>query len=294
MLWFILWFALLAAAFAQQPAQTVSTLASIAAAPVKPGHPQMSYLAAARFLEQASWGPNAESINHLQDVGFDAWLAEQFAAPPSLYKDSDYNSENLTVQQSEFFVHATAGLDQLRQRMAFALRQIAVVSGMKTGQPRQMVPYQNMLLEDAFGTYAKLLRDVTLSPTMGVYLDMVNNDKPATGQHANENYARELMQLFTIGTALLNEDGSLQLDSSNNPIPTYTQAQVQEFALAYTGWTYPDDAGRDAAETQPGVLDRPDGRHGFQPRHNFEAAPAIHERRIRRSIARRPVGCAGS
>ena len=238
MLWFILWFALLAAAFAQQPAQTVSTLASIAAAPVKPGHPQMSYLAAARFLEQASWGPNAESINHLQDVGFDAWLAEQFAAPPSLYKDSDYNSENLTVQQSEFFVHATAGLDQLRQRMAFALGQIAVVSGMKTGQPRQMVPYQNMLLEDAFGTYAKLLRDVTLSPTMGVYLDMVNNDKgdPALGTSPNENYVREMLQLFSIGTVGLHADGTAA-DRA-----TYDQATIIDMARALTGWTFPGKA----------------------------------------------------
>ena len=92
------------------------------------------------------------------------------------------------------------------------------------------------------------MQDVTLSPAMGHYLDMVNNDKPnpSLGTHANENYARELMQLFTTGTSLINDDGSLQLDSSGNPIPTYSQDDVQAFARAYTGWTYPTAPGATA------------------------------------------------
>ena len=210
------------------------------------------------------------------------------------YADPAMTETSLGPLQQRLFVQTLTAQDQLRQRVTFALSQIFVIAGDKITDPTAFTNYLRLLENDAFTNYRQIMKDVTLSPAMGHYLDMVNNDKPATGQHANENYARELMQLFTIGTALLNEDGSLQLDSSNNPIPTYTQAQVQEFALAYTGWTYPDDAGRDAAETQPGVLDRPDGRHGFQPRHNFEAAAAIHERRIRRFIAWRPVGCAGS
>jgi len=206
-----------------------------AAATVGPKHPKMSYLAAARFLEQASWGPNAESIAHLQEIGFEAWLAEQFTAPPTLYKASSSSADNLTDQQSDFFVHALSGSDQLRQRVAFALGQIMVVSGMKTGQPRQMVPYQNMLLEDAFSTYAKLLRDVTLSPAMGVYLDMVNDDKgdAKLGTSPNENYARELMQLFSIGTVGLNPDGS------ETGKATYDQRTITDMARALTGWTYP-------------------------------------------------------
>jgi uncharacterized protein (DUF1800 family) len=201
-------------------------------------HPKIGFLAAARFLEQASWGPDAESIAHLQDVGFEAWLAEQFAAPPTLYKDSTSSAENLTDQQSEFFVHATTGADQLRQRVAFALSQVFVVSGLKTGQPRQMVPYQNMLLRDAFGSYRSLLRDVTLSPTMGVYLDMVNDDKgdPKLGTSPNENYARELMQLFSIGTVGLNPDGS------ETGKVTYDQRTITDVARALTGWTYPGKA----------------------------------------------------
>jgi uncharacterized protein (DUF1800 family) len=213
-------------------------LSAPAAIVVGPASSKVSYLAAARFLEQASWGPSAESIAHLQDVGFVAWLNEQFAGPATLFKPSTSAADNLTDQQSEFFVHALSGPDQLRQRMAFALGQIFVVSGLKTGQPRQMVPYQNMLLDDAFGTYAKLLRDVTLSPTMGVYLDMVNDDKgdPALNTSPNENYAREMMQLFSIGTMGLNSDGSA------TGRVTYDQTTITNMARALTGWTFPGKA----------------------------------------------------
>jgi len=211
---------------------------SPAAVFVAPLHPKVSYRAAARFLEEASWGPSAESIAHLQETGFDAWLDEQFTTPATLYKASSSAAENLTDQQSEFFVHALSGSDQLRQRMAFALGQIFVVSGMKTGQPRQMVPYQNMLLRDGFGTYSKLLRNVTLSPTMGVYLDMVNDDKgdPAVNTSPNENYAREMMQLFSIGTVALNPEGS------TTGRGTYDQTTITNMARALTGWTFPGKA----------------------------------------------------
>jgi len=207
-----------------------------AAAIVGPENPKVSYLAAGRFLEQASWGPSPDSIAHLQEMGFEAWLAEQFATPAVFFKASESTADNLTDEQSEFFVHAIEGKDQLRQRVAFALAQIFVVSGLKTGQPRQMVPYQNMLLRDAFGTYADVLRDVTLSPTMGVYLDMVNDDKGSAGTSPNENYARELMQLFSIGTVGLNADGS------ETGQPTYDQNTITDTARALTGWTFPGKA----------------------------------------------------
>jgi len=212
-----------------------SSASDPAAIPIVPSHPKLSALAAARLLEQASWGPDADSISHLQDIGFDAWLAEQFAAPPTLYKASSSSADNLTDQQSEFFIHATTGADQLRQRVAFALGQIFVVSGLKTGQPLQMVPYQNMLINDSFGTYSNLLHDVTLSPTMGVYLDMVNNDKAnsAQGTSPNENYARELMQLFSIGTVGLKPDGTETGET------TYDQRTITDMSRALTGWTFP-------------------------------------------------------
>jgi uncharacterized protein (DUF1800 family) len=103
--------------------------------------------------------------------------------------------------------------------------------------------YHNTLAQDAFTNFSTIMHDVTVSPGMGAYLNMLNSAKPPTGQIANENYARELMQLFTIGLFALNQDGTLQLDGSGNPIPTYTQAQVQAFARAYTGWTYATAAG---------------------------------------------------
>ncbi len=205
---------------------------------------RITHLAAARFLEQASFGPTPATVARLQQVGFEAWIDEQLALPRSTYRASTSSADSLTRQQSEFFANALRNPDQLRQRVAFALSQIFVVSGVKTGQPRQMVPYLNMLLEDAFGPYSQVLRDVTLSPTMGVFLDMVNNDRAnaATGAVPNENYAREVAQLFSIGTILLNPDGSAVRNPSGNPIPTYVQADILETARALTGWTFPGRA----------------------------------------------------
>ena len=209
--------------------------------PIAAAAPLVSELAAARFLEQASWGPDAASIAHVQAVGFGGWLDEQMAATASLLTPTSDASNNLGPQQNDFIMHALTGPDQLRQRVAFALSQIFVVSALKTGQPRQIVPYENLLLTDALGDFVDLFRDVTLSPTMGVYLDMVNSDlaNAVTGTAPNENYAREMMQLFSIGTTLLNPDGTPQLDSSGEPIPTYDQPTIAQLARALTGWTFP-------------------------------------------------------
>jgi uncharacterized protein (DUF1800 family) len=140
--------------------------------------------------------------------------------------------------QQNWFRNALQGGDQLRQRTAFSLGQIWVISGITINTPDAYNPYIRMLNNDAFATYDQVMRDVTLSPGMGWYLDMANSAKAANGAIANENYARELMQLFTLGTFLLNDDGTLQLDSSGNPIATYDQATIQNFARAFTGWTY--------------------------------------------------------
>jgi uncharacterized protein (DUF1800 family) len=121
----------------------------------------------------------------------------------------------------------------------FALNQIWVVSNNKVGQPEFYVPYLRVLTGDGFGNYRKLMEDVTLNPAMGIYLDMVNNAKPdlANGIHANENYAREFMQLFTIGPNLLNPDGTPQIQNGAF-VPTYAQADIQALARAFTGWTF--------------------------------------------------------
>ncbi|MFN7922476.1 MAG: DUF1800 family protein [Bryobacteraceae bacterium] len=213
--------------------------------PVKPATEKMSLSAAVRFLEQASWGPTPASIAELQQLGADAWLDKQFSAPPSTYPDPADTSEGLSRLQKAFFANALTGQDQLRQRMAFALGQIVVVSGTEASRYHQMVPYQRLMMQYAFGNYGDLLREVTLNPTMGIYLDMVNNAKPDLKKNIapNENYGRELLQLFSIGLFELNPDGTRKTDSSGNPIPSYTEDAVKKFSLAFTGWTFPPEPG---------------------------------------------------
>ncbi len=203
----------------------------------------VSYDAAVRFLEQSTFGPTPQLISQVEQSGFAAFLTSQFAASGSTYPDPASTVTSITPTQQVLFTNALNNSDQLRQRVALALSEIWVTSNV-TVPPQGMAPYMRLLLQDAFGNYRTLMNDVTLSPAMGLYLNMVDNDKPSATGHANENYARELMQLFTLGLDLLNDDGTPQLDSSGNPIPTYTQANVQTFARAYTGWTYPTQTGQ--------------------------------------------------
>ncbi len=204
-----------------------------------------------RFLEQTTFGPTPALISQVQQSGLEAFLKNQFALPASPYANPPDTETDLGPLQQRFWLQILTAQDQLRQRVAFAIGQTFVIGGDKISDPTGYTNYLRLLETDAFTNYRQIMKDVTLSPAMGHYLDMVNNDKPATGQHANENYARELMQLFTLGTALLNDDGSVQLDSSNNPIPTYSQDQVQAFARAFTGWTYPTAPGASAQKHNP-------------------------------------------
>lgn len=217
--------------------------------------PQM----AARFLEQTTFGPTIPSIADVQATGMQGFVTNQFNLPVSPYADPDVGETGLSALQKRFFVQILYAPDQLRQRVAFALGQIFVIAGDKINTPQAFTPYLRLLEADSFTNYRQIMEDVTLSPAMGHYLDMVNNDKPdpALGNHANENYARELMQIFTIGTSLLNEDGSLQLDASGNPIPTYTQDTVEAFARAYTGWTYPTQPGATPQKHNPAYWNGP-------------------------------------
>jgi len=224
---------------------------------------------ASRMLEQSSFGATAKDIAHLQSVGFDAYLNEQFASAPTGYSGFAYvthdapttcqndgtatsaasrcarDNYSLFQVQRRFFQNALSGADQLRQRVAFALSQIFVVSGAEIHEAYGMAAYQNMLLRGAFGNFRDLLSEVTLSPVMGNYLDMVNNDKanPARGTTPNENYARELLQLFSIGVNMLNIDGSVQTDARGRPIPAYNEDVIEGYAYLFTGWAYPPRAG---------------------------------------------------
>lgn len=204
---------------------------------------KVSAAAARRFLEQAAFGPSSADIEAVQTLGFAPWINAQMKAPNC----STYSLIKTTYggMPAHFITDAVNCDDQLRQRVAFALSQIFVTSLDKLGNNINMISYQDMLLADAFTNYRKIMSDVTLSPAMGQYLDMVNNAQanPTTGSVANENYARELMQLFTTGTSMLNPDGTVQYDSNHIPIPVYSQFTVTEFARVFTGWTYSSELG---------------------------------------------------
>jgi uncharacterized protein (DUF1800 family) len=205
-----------------------------------------------RLLEQSTWGPNDTSIAHVQnDLSGDpnAFLAEQFSAPISSYadpplvldnqgnqcnNDSICNRDNysLYIPQNRFFTNAMYKPDQLRQRVAFALHEVDVVSGLQTNMPLRFVPYLKIFDQNAFGNYRDILYKITLNPAMGNYLNMLNSTK----SNPNENYGREIMQLFSIGLDMLNPDGTVQYDNNGNPIPTYTQDTINNFARVFTGW----------------------------------------------------------
>ena len=214
------------------------------AVPVRLAVENVPYASAVRFLEMTTWGPTPQNVVDLQNMGTSAWLAAQYAQPASTWPDPDSSTENVARLQTAFFNVALNGTDQLRQRASFALAQIMVASAVKNTLFEQMVGYQRLMGNYAFGTYHDLLAAVTLDPSMGYFLDMVNNVKanPTAGTAANENFARESMQLFGLGL--------VQLDSQGNPImvggatvPEYAQADVSTMAKVMTGWTYGETPG---------------------------------------------------
>lgn len=198
---------------------------------------------AVRFLEQASFGPNMETVNQVQEMGFDQYLQNQFSSSVTPYPNPRPKDGIINVQQT-FYLNSIAGGDQLRERVALGLNELWVVGADKISDPLGYTNYLRTLYKDALGNYLDVMTDITMTPAMGHYLDMVNNDAPAPGQHANENYAREIMQLFCLGLYQLNPDGTQVLDTSGNPVPSYTQNDVMDLGRAFTGWTYPLQPGK--------------------------------------------------
>lgn len=218
--------------------------------------PPASLQQASRFLTRASFGPTEQEVQRLAVIGYTAWFDEQKAYPVSLERPtlSSMAASNQDVYQNQrldqWWKIALTKKDQLRQRMAFALSEILVVSDVASalaGDPIGMAEYYDTLARGALGNYRTLLEDVTKSPVMGRYLSMLKNQKadPANNIRPDENYAREVLQLFSIGLVKLNADGTPQLDGSNQPIPTYDQSVVEGFAQVFTGWNY---AGADSWE----------------------------------------------
>jgi uncharacterized protein (DUF1800 family) len=216
--------------------------------PLQEANPLVSYASAFHFLEQSSFGPTPATIDHLQKIGFQQWFVEQANVPISPYTT---NAPSIQTLQSDFFFNALSGPDQLRQRVALALSEIFVISVNKDYQPVQFEPYLQILQTDALGNFYQLMSDITLSPSMGLYLDTANNVKGVNYSLPNENYARELMQLFTTGPVLLNPNGTPQLDGSGNTIPLYTETTIQNFARVFTGWTYPVTPGATPQAANP-------------------------------------------
>jgi uncharacterized protein (DUF1800 family) len=241
-----------------------------------PPVPVVSPNDAARFLEQSTFGPTDADIHNLSMIGYQAWLNQQFAIPetpeePAVEQALIVNNPpcaagNVTCNaalfvqndqdewlvQSQFWQQALTGQDELRERMKYVLSQIFVISSNNStaiqSMPRGEASYYDMLGNDAFGNFRQLLQDVTLSPMMGQFLSMLMNDKGNATTDPDENYAREVMQLLTIGLWELNNDGSQQLGANGQPIATYSNTDVMGLAAVFTGfsWNVPGDDSDDA------------------------------------------------
>ncbi|MBX3028386.1 DUF1800 family protein [bacterium] len=192
-----------------------------------------------RLLDQTSFGPTQASMARLAQIGIPAYLSEQFAMAESPWPSVSTTDRSLVVDA--FFNNALKGQDQLRQRVIFALSEIIVEASNKNTNNEDIIPWLQLLSRNAFGNYRTLLREITLDASMGKFLDLANSG--FFGGAPNENFPREVMQLFSIGLYRLNQDGSLQRDGQGLPLATYTQADVQQLAKALTGWTYGNASG---------------------------------------------------
>lgn len=215
---------------------------------------------ASRFLSQATFGGNMDLINEVADLGIENWIDQQLNTPPTYYTDtldSIYNKSfgiflsnggdsadypirpNHVHMDYAWWQNNMLAKDLLRQRIAYSLSQICVISleGTLGSYSSGVASYYDIMVRNAFGNYKDILMEVSLHPAMGNYLSHLNNPKTDTinGVFPDENYAREIMQLFSIGLYQLNNDGSYQLDANNNRIPTYTNADIKEFAKVFTG-----------------------------------------------------------
>jgi uncharacterized protein (DUF1800 family) len=210
---------------------------------------------AARLLVQATFGPTIATIDEAHSKGAAQWVNEQLAMPlhnPSHWKyvvidkGPKGDSRYINSTMESFWSQAVRGNDQLRQRMVFALTEIFVVSTVNSAvdiQEDAHASYLDMLSRNAFGNFRTLIEEVSLHPTMAVYLSSFKNEKEVPGgRQPDENYAREVMQLFTIGLWQLNDDGSRKLDAAGKWIPTYTQNDIKGMARVFTGWSWGQDA----------------------------------------------------
>lgn len=212
--------------------------------------PKVSYFAASRFAEQVAFGPTPALVAELRASGFEAWIDRQFAMPlvpidlkpaEAVYAvgPNDRIPEPIwTYLEREFMARALTAPDQLRWRVVWSLSQVIVATRTASSPPAE-VTWVNLLYRQALGRYGELLREASTNRLMGWYLNNdQNRPKSSECPHCapNENYARELMQLFSIGVFQLNPDGTPQRDSRGRLVESYTQTDVEELARALTGW----------------------------------------------------------
>ena len=210
---------------------------------------------AARFLQQAQFSSTRAEIAALRQVSYVQWLNNQYAAPLGPtgwdwlesrgYGNFDGNDYHLKTYQADFMIwkQLMSGPDMMRRRIALALSELFVVSMQSADfdwRAHAYTHYWDTLVKNAFGNFRQLLEAVALHPAMGFYLNTKGNQKEnaSTGRVPDENFAREVMQLFTIGLYKLNLDGSLKLDASGKPIETYTQSDVSNLARVFTGYDF--------------------------------------------------------
>jgi uncharacterized protein (DUF1800 family) len=208
------------------PTSTTTTVPVFAAPVVEAAEVQ-----AARLLEQATFGPTAAEITRIRQIGMANWIDGQLVMPETGIADGGDSADPV---RDAWFMAMAAAPDQLRQRMIFALSQILVVSSDKNPTGRELTPWLKTLSRHAFGNYGDLLREMMRNPAMGKYLGLGHSKAPAP----NEDFAREVMQLFTIGLVELNMDGSPRLDAAGKSIPTYDQVRIGEFSRALSGWGF--------------------------------------------------------
>lgn len=222
--------------------------------PPPPPVVRLSPAETSRFLTQATFGPTATTIEALRDSSYSSWINAQIALPQGAlavpYVDQRLTelratNANATLSANQFYEYfwreAATADDQLRQRVRFAYSQIFVISMADANvEIRGAASYYDMLGRNAFGNFRTLLEDVTLHPMMGRFLTHLGNQRedPATGRTPDENYAREVMQLMSIGLFELNQDGTLRRDASGNPISTYTKADITDLAKVFTGYSW--------------------------------------------------------
>jgi uncharacterized protein (DUF1800 family) len=239
------------------PGYVVSAVAAEQAATIALGNvsPQPSLKAAVRFLQQAAFGPNGDfrNVREVMKKGYENWLSEQFTRPVGLQqpyfnhlkrsRHGKVYSDAKVIAWWDRAMDDSAKSDPLRQRVGFALSEIFVISDHLEelgNEPSGMLNYYDMLLKGSFGNYRDLLFNVGTHACMGIYLNHLGNEKgdPEAGTFADENFAREIMQLFSIGLWELNLDGTQKLDGEGRPIPTYDNATIANMARVMTGFSF--------------------------------------------------------